>query len=95
MELNTFGGLWSYASDLINSGYIVSRQVLNCSCFVISYEYDIDLGNHLSPAGVFFFWGGGGGWKDLRADQGSVMREYKKVGGGGGGIINMLRSPSW
>lgn len=33
MELNTFGGLWSYASDLINSGYIVSRQVLNCSCY--------------------------------------------------------------
>ena len=31
----------------------------------------------------FFFWGGGG-WKDLRADQGSVMREYKKVGGGVG-----------
>ena len=30
-----------------------------------------------------FLGGGGGGWKDLRADQGSVMREYKKVGGGG------------
>ena len=30
--------------------------------------------------------GGGGGWKDLRADQGSVMKEYKKVGGGGGGV---------
>ena len=28
---------------------------------------------------------GGGGGKDLRADQGGGMGEYKKVGGGGGG----------
>lgn len=28
---------------------------------------------------------GGGGWKDPRADQGSVMGEYKKLAGGRGG----------
>ena len=50
-------------------------------------------------AGWSFFWGGGGrgGWKDPRVDQGSVMREYKKVGGGMGvgGSIRIIRSPRW
>ena len=57
---------------------------------IISYEYEFDLGNHLSPVGV-----GGGGWKDPRADQGSVMGEYKTLAGGGGvgGIIRILRGP--
>ena len=38
---------------------------------------------------------GGGGWKDPRADQGSVMGEYKKLAGGRGvgGIIRILRGP--
>ena len=37
--------------------------------------------------------GGGGGWKDLRADQGSVMKEYKKVGGGGWGYHKYAKEP--